>query len=373
MSDSAVEGMPPIGYGGRPAALRDALDGRTMVVSDPVNIRWLTGFGGSLAWAVIGADRLVLITDGRYAQRAAAELAAAGVDADIEVGRSRSEIRQRVIDAAGVDGPVVAEGGHLTYDAWSELATDLELEPARGVIERLRRTKDAGEIARIERAATFADAALADVAPSLADRPSEIDVRDELEHRMRRLGADGPSYDTIVAAGPDHGARPHHAPTSRTIQSGETVIIDVGALVDGYHSDMTRSYVVGEPTDEQRRVYELVLDVQRAGVDAAVAGCAAVELDDACRARFADAGFGDWVLHGTGHGVGLVIHEDPFVTSTSQDTLAVGDVVTVEPGLYRDGFGGIRIEDLVVVTRTGPRTLTSTPKDSPCLPSRPTT
>lgn len=202
---------------------------------------------------------------------------------------------------------------------------------------------------------------------------TEADVRMELEYRMRRHGADGPSYDTIVASGPEHAARPHHHATRRTIVEGDTVVIDVGGLVDGYHSDMTRSYVVGEPTREQRDLYDLLLQVQHAGLGAVRAGVAAKDVDAVCRTMLTDAGYADWFLHSTGHGVGLVIHEDPFENPTSTTTLVRGDVVTVEPGLYRVGFGGFRIEDLVEVTEGGCRTLTSSPKDTPCLPSPPTT
>ncbi len=207
----------------------------------------------------------------------------------------------------------------------------------------------------------------------LADEPTEADVRDELDYRMRRLGADGPSYDTIVASGPEHGARPHHLPAPRMIVEGDLVIIDVGALVDGYHSDMTRTFVIGEPTDEQLDKYRAVLDAQLAGLAAIGGGRKAVKVDDACRGKLTDEGLGEWFVHGTGHGVGLDIHEDPFLMSVSTAELAVGDVVTVEPGVYRSGFGGIRIEDLVTVTSDGFRNLTSFPKDDPCLPSRPTT
>ncbi|MBA3286666.1 MAG: M24 family metallopeptidase, partial [Acidimicrobiia bacterium] len=232
--------------------------------------------------------------------------------------------------------------------------------------------KDAGELARIERAATIAAAALAEVAPMLADEPTEADVRDELEHRMRRLGADGPSYDTIVASGPDHAARPHHETGRRTIVEGDTVVIDVGALLDGYHSDMTRSFVVGEPSADQERIYALVLEAQMTGLETVAPGVAARALDAACRDVFTAAGLADWYLHGTGHGVGLDIHEDPFAASTSTAELLEGDVVTVEPGLYRGGFGGFRIEDLVTVTANGCRRFTHLSKDSPCLPSPPT-
>ena len=322
---------------------------------------------------MIGPDVFALVTDGRYRDRATAGLAAAGVAADVLAG-TRAEIRDHVVRAARAGGgPVVAEAGHLTHAAWTDLARDLDLAPDEGTITGLRRVKDEGELARMERAAAIADQALADVAPSLGDGLTEADARDELEHRMRRLGADGPSYDTIVAAGPAHGARPHHETSRRRIVEGDTVIVDVGALVDGYHSDMTRSFVVGEPTAQQREIYDLVLASQLAGLAAVGPGAVSGDVDAACRQPFVDAGYGDWYLHGTGHGVGLDIHEDPFSMAGGTAELLVGDVVTVEPGLYRDGFGGVRIEDLVTVTPSGCRRLTHLSKDAPCLPSRPTT
>jgi Xaa-Pro aminopeptidase len=177
---------------------------------------------------------------------------------------------------------------------------------------------------------------------------------------MRRHGADDRSYDTIVAAGPDHAARPHHEVSRRRLVAGDTVIIDVGALVDGYHSDMTRSYVVGEPTQEQRRIYALVEAAHAAGIAALRDGVSAREVDHVCRSRFEEAGCLDWYLHGTGHGVGLQIHESPFHSQASDEIIETGNVVTIEPGLYRVGFGGFRIEDLLVVTETGSQPLTHT-------------
>ena len=365
--------LAPIGYGERPAAVRARLDGDILIVSTPSNVRWLTGFGGTLGWVVVGPDRLALVTDGRYAERAAADMTAAGVDAEVVVGRTRPEIRDLVVATAGSGHRVLAEAAHLSHAAWTDFAKDLTLEPDAGTITSLRRVKDDGEVARIARAAEIADTALAHIAPSLGDRVTERDVRDQLDQRMRRLGADGLSYEPIVASGPQLAARPHHQTGRRSIVEGDTVIIDVGALVDGYHSDMTRTFVVGEPSAQQCELYDLVLAAQRAGLAAVTAGLPARELDATCRGVFEDAGYGEWFLHGTGHGVGLDIHEDPFAARASNDELVAGDVVTVEPGLYREGFGGIRIEDLVTVTPTGCRILTTLPKDSPCLPSPPTT
>jgi Xaa-Pro aminopeptidase len=370
-----VSGLPPIGYATRPDAVRARLDGATLLVSTPSNIRWLTSFGGSLGWVVVAPNRCALITDGRYAERATADLTAAGLagTVDVVVGTTRPQIREHVVAVAGTEHPVRAEADHLTHAQWLDLAADLDLQPDDATITGLRRVKDGGELARIAHAAAIADTALTEVAPMLAARPSEADVRDELEYRMHRAGADGPSYDTIVASGPDNAARPHHHTGRRTVVEGDTVIIDVGALVDGYHSDMTRSFVVGEPTLEQAAIYELVLEAQLAGLDAVRAGATASAVDAACRGIVADRGYREWYLHGTGHGVGLDIHEDPFASPVSTAELLVGDVVTVEPGLYRGGFGGFRIEDLVEVTADGGRRLTHLAKDTPCLPSPPTT
>jgi len=368
--------MPPIGYTGRADAIRGRLGDHpadALAVTNLTNVRWLTGFTGSNAAVALLPDRLVLVTAGRYRERAADELAAAGVDGEVVAGFTQAEQHDALVKQfAGIER-VGGEAGSLTHTRWSALAAELSLVPADGLVEDGRRSKDAGEVARIAAACGFADAALAEVAPLLGDGMTEADVRMELEYRMRRHGADGPSYDTIVASGPNHAARPHHEAGPRAIVEGDTVVIDVGALVDGYHSDMTRSYVIGDPTPQQSETYALLLDVQLAGIDAVRAGVAARDVDATCRQLIAGAGYADWLLHSVGHGVGLLIHEDPFESPTSTSELRTGDVVTVEPGLYRVGFGGFRIEDLVEVTATGCRMLTASPKDSPCPPSPPTT
>jgi Xaa-Pro aminopeptidase len=369
--------LPPCDFRRRPGTVREALDGRTVIVSNPANVRWLTGFGGSLGWVVLGPERMVLVTDGRYAERAAADLDSSGLTAttELEVRHQRAEVTEAVVGAATAlgGGTVLAEDEHLTHAVWLGLAERVQLGRAGDLVTAQRRVKDTGELARMARGASIADAALAEVASRLAERPTEADVRDELEAVMRRRGADGPSYDTIVASGPHGAARPHHRTGGRTIVDGDTVVIDVGALVDDYHSDMTRTFVVGEPSVRQAEVFAVVREAQLAGLAAVRAGVAAAAVDAACRAVVAGAGFGEWYLHNTGHGVGLEIHEEPFASPASAAVLLVGDVVTVEPGLYRDGFGGVRIEDLVTVTPTGCDLLTHLPKDAPCLPSPPTT
>ncbi|MER3452989.1 MAG: hypothetical protein C4344_04890 [Acidimicrobiia bacterium] len=247
--------------------------------------------------------------------------------------------------------------------AWAGVFDRTELVPTTGLVEGLRRTKDAGEVARIEAACGIADAALAVVLPALADGPPEREVALALEVEMRRRGASGPAFETIVASGAN-AARPHHRAGTDRVGRGVPVVIDFGAIVDGYCSDMTRTVCVGEPASEVIvRMREVVAAAQAAGVAAVRAGVAAREVDAACRQVIEEAGWGDAFVHGTGHGVGLVIHEDPRVARSSDATLAPGDVVTVEPGVYLPDHGGVRIEDTVVVTAEGCRRLTNAPKD----------
>jgi Xaa-Pro aminopeptidase len=376
---TALPALAPIGYRGRIDRVRDRLNQQglppALLVTDPAEIRWCTGFGGSTAWLAICPDTAVLGTDYRYLDRAQAELAAAEVEDQIEVvvGRTRHDQHQMQLASFAGHVSVGASAQHLSHARWVELSAELPLQPVTAVIGELRRSKDEGELARISAACRFADAALALVAPSLGSGLTESQIRNELEYQMRCAGADGPSYDTIVASGPINAARPHHGAEQRRIEEGDLVVIDVGALVDGYHSDMTRSFVAGTPSAQQLDLYGLVLEAQSAGLGALGPGVPASEIDRACRAVFERAGYADWYLHASGHGVGLAIHEEPFHAASSTAELVVGDVVTVEPGLYRAGFGGIRIEDLAVVTDSGCRILTHTPKDTPWLPSPPTT
>ena len=334
-----------------------------LLFTDLADIRWLIGFTGSNGWAVVRSGTTTLGTDTRYGDRAEAETQGSGVE--IVVLQNRGALQDAMIEAAG-SGEVALDGRSVSQAVWSRLAVDLTLASVDSLVATARETKDAAEIERIEAAAGAADAALAEVEPMLfgtIDEPvTEADVRNELEYRMRRHGADDRSYDTIVASGPEHAARPHHEVGDRTIVAGDTVVIDVGALVDGYHSDMTRSYVIGEPTAQQREIYDLVQGSQTAGLEALRNGVTAPAVDSACRDVFDAAGYGDWYLHGTGHGVGLEIHEPPFHSQVSDEVIQTGNVVTIEPGLYRQGFGGIRIEDLVVVTSDGHRVLTHHPK-----------
>jgi Xaa-Pro aminopeptidase len=238
-----------------------------------------------------------------------------------------------------------------------------ELVPTENVVEALRIVKDDGEVARIEAAATIATAALVNVRDLLTEHPTEHEFGLALDTEIRRLGAEGNSFETIVGSGPN-GAKPHHraASSPRRIGDGELVVLDYGAIVDGYCSDMTRTICTGTPSAAQQRMLDVVTAAQHAGVQRVRAGATGVEVDKACRDVIGDAGWADAFSHGTGHGVGLEIHEDPRVTFSSTATLDTGHVVTVEPGVYLPEHGGVRIEDTLVVTVDGCRPLTHAPK-----------
>jgi Xaa-Pro aminopeptidase len=337
-----------------------------LAITNLSNVGYLTGFTGSAGILLVTPGEAVLVTDGRYQTQSHEQLAAAGVDARVEIGGAAAQLETlasaaRGLRRVGLEATDVTWARQRRFGA--EVFTDAELVPTEGVVEAFRRVKDSGELARMEAAADIADAALAEVRGLLDHRVSEADLALELDFAMRRLGAAGSSFDTIVAGGPN-GAKPHARPSSRSIEPGELVVIDFGAIVDGYCSDMTRTLWVGDlGSGVAGRMVEVVATSQAAGVHAVRAGASCAEVDGACREVIADAGWADAFLHSTGHGVGLDIHEAPWVAATSTDTLEPSSVVTVEPGVYLPDVGGVRIEDTVVVTPDGCRALTKSPKD----------
>ncbi len=336
-----------------------------LLVTNLTNVRYLTGFTGSAGVLLVTDTDLVLTTDGRYKFQSAEQLNAAGVEARIEIGNV-SEQKDKVAAAAAGIGRIGLEAGDVTWARQRGFAADwfasAELIATDGVIEQLRRVKDVGELERMREAARVADDALANVRPLLASGISERDFAIALDFEIRKLGASGNSFETIVAAGPN-GAKPHARPSARVIEAGELVVLDFGAIVEGYCSDMTRTVCAGEPSPELQKMVDVVAASQRAGVAAVKAGASAAAIDKVCRDVIAEAGWADAFMHSTGHGVGLDIHEAPWVSATSSDTLAPGHVVTVEPGVYLEGLGGVRIEDTVVVTEDGCYPLTTTTKE----------
>lgn len=345
----------------RAERLREALDvdgHDAMIVTSTVNVGWLTGFFGSAGRLVVTPERMVLITDARYEARAASEIAA-GVEVSVAAPSSVNEV---IIGVLGSRSSVAAEGGRVPYTEFVDMQKRFGVVDGAGVIERLRRVKDRGELARLRRAAEIADLSWKQIA-SRIDEMTEREVAVELEYQMVRNGAEGAAFDTIVASGSDHGARPHHRTSDRALTDGDTLIVDFGAIVDGYHSDMTRSFVVGTPSARQTEIYAVLLEAQLAAIAAIEPGVGCAAVDQACREVLDSAGLGEWFTHGLGHGVGLEIHEEPIMGRNSKATLGVGEVVTVEPGVYSPTFGGFRVEDMVVVTADGPEILTGTPKD----------
>lgn len=361
--------LSPMDVAGRIPRLREQLADSgvdALLVTRLPNIRYLTGFTGSAAMLLVLGNGAVFVTDGRYRDQASEQLGRPGVDAQIEVGATQAAQREALGATAagmarlGLEADGVTWGQQRAFDA--EWFPDAQLVPTNRLVEGLRMVKEPGEVERIRAACRIADDALGDLLPTLSQRPSEREFALRLEFAMRERGASGVSFDPIVASGPN-GARPHVRPSERRIDPGELVVIDFGCVVDGYCSDMTRTVSVGDPGPEARRLWDTVLSAQGAGRDAVAVGVECAAVDQACRAVIADAGWGDAFVHGTGHGVGLEIHEDPRVAATSGGTLAAGYVVTVEPGVYLRGVGGVRIEDTLVVTPEGPMALTEFPKD----------
>lgn len=352
---------------GRLPRLRERLDDAgcdALLVTKMENLRYLTGFTGSAGMLLVEPSSALLVTDGRYGDQAAAQVAAAGVGLELEVSAAQGQLDALAAAAAGF-GRVGLEASSVTWSLQQRLAALFErssVVATRGLVEALRVVKDAGELARIEAACDVADVAIAQVKPLLAHGCTEAELAAELEAEMRRRGASGPSFETIVASGPN-SAMPHARPTTRVIGRGELVVVDFGATVDGYRSDMTRTLCVGELEGELARLVDAVFMAQRAGLRAVAEGVTGGEVDAACRESLTEAGYGEVFLHSTGHGVGLEIHEAPAVAHAAADILAAGTVVTVEPGAYLAGRGGARIEDTVLVGASGGRPLTKSTKD----------
>ena len=343
---------------------------RWVLLHDLTNIQWLTGFTGSAGVVLIDAQTaaLHLFTDGRYVEQAQQQVKDA--QAVVLVHRVSTVAERCVLIATLVNGSTVSVGSaDVTVSLFETLKEHLGVQTTQQhvVFAELRRIKDAPEMERINHAASIADQALQRVVSAGLCGLTEKQIRNEIDRTMQEMGADGVSFDTIVATGPN-AALPHHRPDATVVMPGHLVVIDMGALVDGYHSDMTRTIKVGEPSPDDLAVFDVVCRAQAAGVDAVTAGVTAREVDTACRSIIGDAGYGQYFTHGTGHGVGLVIHEEPFINDRSQQVLLAGEVVTVEPGVYRGGVSGVRIEDLVEVTSNGCRLVSQTPKDLSCPP-----
>ncbi len=322
------------------------------------NVRWLTGFTGTSGFAVVGAETRVFITDFRYEARAEREVDGS-FERAIAEGKLLPELASHLSGRVGYDEAATSVANLRKLE--EEVGDGIELVATSGLVEQLRRQKDEGEIAAIAEAARLTDQAYEDVLGDGIVGRSEIEVARAAAARIRDLGGE-PAFAAIVAAGVN-GAQPHAEPGEAVIATGELVVWDMGAQVDGYNSDCTRTFATGELDAEAAEVYELVRVAQGAALEAIRAGLGGKEADEVARAIIRDGGREERFGHGLGHGVGLEVHEAPRMGKTSEDELAEGDVVSVEPGVYVPGRFGIRIEDLVLITADGHRNLTSLPKE----------
>lgn len=336
---------------------------------DRYDIAWACGFAGSTGSLLVDADRSNgwCVVDGRYVERAEAEIGATGEPVEVvalKAGESPDECIARIAGSR----EVAVDPGEVTMARFESLGVHCSISTGASNVRDLRRVKDSGEVNAISEAARIADHALQSVvADGLCGR-TESEIRHRLDYEMKRSGADDVSFPTIVASGPN-AARPHHEPGPREVEPSDMVIIDMGAQVRGYRSDMTRTVAVGHVPPELRVMYRAVAEAQSAAIDSIKPGVEGRAVHAAARAVFEREQVAHEYLHSTGHGVGLVIHEAPILGPACTMTLREGEVVTAEPGLYRRGVGGVRIEDLLLVTSGSSRTLTLTPKELSCPPS----
>jgi Xaa-Pro aminopeptidase len=337
----------------RVESLRAGLE-EPLLVTNGVNVRYLAGFDSSNAALLVEPDRVRLFTDFRYREAAQAVQ-----------GVELIETKRTVIDdiAKMLEGRVGFEATAVSYAGYETLAAgNAELVPRKGLVERLRAVKDDGELDTIRRAAAVTNAAFEAFADERFIGRTERELAGRLEELFREHGGEGLAFETIVAGGP-HSALPHHRAGDREIEAGDTVVVDAGAVVGGYASDCTRTFAAGPLDEELRAAYELCLSGQLAAVEAIRAGVTGVDADAAARDPITAGGHGDHFGHGLGHGVGLDVHEAPRLGRESEDTLVARNVVTIEPGIYLPGRGGIRIEDLAIVTDDGVEVLTPVTKD----------
>ncbi|ETK36350.1 aminopeptidase P family protein [Microbispora sp. ATCC PTA-5024] len=327
-----------------------------VLVTAAVNVRYLTGLDSSNAALLLTAGgEALLATDSRYAETARERCAGVEVIEDRDVAGA---LLSRAEDA----GPVAVEAGRMPVGTFRDLAGAHPLAPVEGIVETVRAVKDEGELASLRRACAITDEAFAHVVEGIVPGTTEREIARRLAIAMIELGADKPAFDAIVASGPN-GSIPHHSPSDRAVEHGDLVTMDFGALYEGYHADMTRTVAVGRPAAWQRDLYDLVRLAQRAGRHAVRVGATADEVDAAAREPIAEAGHAGHFGHGLGHGVGLEIHEQPFLGPGRTGRLEDRVPITVEPGVYLPGRGGVRIEDTLVTRDDGPELLTLTTKE----------
>ncbi|MDF2631213.1 MAG: Xaa-Pro dipeptidase [Symbiobacteriaceae bacterium] len=333
-----------------------------ILVTKPENRVYLSGFTGSAGWLVITPNEALLLTDFRYTEQATAQAPA------FTIIKPETTAHVKIAELCSQHGLKMLgfEGDYMTMDDYTQYQSTLagvELLSISGMVEGLRMFKDAEEVEIMSRAAAITDEVWRQILPKVKAGAVERDLAVEMEYLMKKLGGDGVAFDTICASGV-RSSLPHGRASEKVIEQGDLVTFDFGAMYGGYCSDMTRTVMVGEPNEKQREIYGIVLEAQLRGVAACKPGMTDKELDAVCRDYIVEKGYGDKFGHGTGHGVGRFIHEGPRVGPLGKGVvLQPGMVVTIEPGIYLPGWGGVRIEDTVLITEDGCRRLTNSPKD----------
>jgi Xaa-Pro aminopeptidase len=342
----------------RAAFKKQRIDG--LIVTNLRNIRYLCGYSGSSGLLWISKKQSAFFTDFRYQEQVKREVFGAKA---VIIKKSLYEELFQLPDFRKARN-IGFEKTDLSYSQYELLKKELKKRkavPVSGLVEELRKVKTPEEINKIAQAASIADQAFARIVKFIRPGMTELQVAAQLEHYMKDLGASNPSFDSIIAAGPN-SALPHAQPSNRRIRKGDFIVLDFGATWQGYRSDMTRTLCVGKPTPKHLKIYDVVSKAQLAGLKAIKAGVKGKEADADARQVIDRVGYGQYFGHGLGHGVGLDVHEQPNLGSKSENMLPAGSVVTCEPGIYLPGWGGVRIEDLVAVTQNGCRILSKSSK-----------
>ena len=332
-----------------------------ILLSNPFNRYYLSGFTGTSGYLIIGEDKSILITDSRYIKQAREQCV------DIEVvdqGKDIYETFLKVLDEIKINR-LGFEENHITLRQFREYEKKLEeinLVPIRGEIKRLREIKDKEEIIKIRKAAEIADGALSHILNYIKPGIREDEISLEIEYFMKRQGASAVSFDTIVASG-ERSSMPHGVASSKEIEFGDTVTLDFGCIYEGYCSDMTRTVFVGKAKEEIKKIYEIVLKAQTSALEMLKSGLLCKDIDACAREIITAYGYGENFGHGLGHSLGLEIHEDPAISSRSERNLESDMVITIEPGIYLEDIGGVRIEDLVLITENSYENLVKSPKE----------
>lgn len=333
-------------------------DQEALVTMGPSDVQWLTGFTGSNGIVYLDHEKFILLTDKRYEEQGPQQIKESFSSAEVMISKTPMED----IPSLALNKIIKVDPNLITWKAALQLEEIIEggITPSTP-LKALRAQKDQCEIDRIALAARIVDEALNETIPFLSGNPSEMEIATHLDFKIREKGASGNAYQTIVASGVN-SSKPHAQPSAKKIENGDLVIIDVGAVVDGYRSDMTRTFIIGEPSVLQQKYMTVVRESQEEAIKILKPGTACAELDRQCRKKIEEAGWGDLFIHGTGHGVGLDIHEAPAINSKSSENLLTGMVVTIEPGIYFSDNCGVRWEDLYEITESGARQLTLSAK-----------